>query len=103
MLLSIEFRTKKFVGAHVYLPPLSGAMGHCTKFNVQQLLFEAFSHILRIFGSIEPLTEFTLPFQNNIIFETYQSLEPSRSTLEEGRHVRPLLFLYRIQCSTTFI
>ncbi len=46
----------------------NGAMVLCTEFNAQQLLFEAFSHIMRIFGSVEPQTESTSPFQYNIIF-----------------------------------
>ncbi len=65
----------------------------CAEFNAQQLLFEAFSHIMRIFGSIEPQTESTFPFQYNIIFKTYQSLESLSSTLDGGRHTRPLTFL----------
>ncbi len=73
-------------------PPQSGAMGLCTEFNAQRLLFEAFSHIMCIFGSLEPQSESTFPFQYNIIFETYQSLEPLTSTLEGGRHVHPLIF-----------
>ncbi len=48
--------------------PQSGAMGLCTEFNAQQLLFEAFSFIMRIFGRIEPQTESAFPFQYNIIF-----------------------------------
>ncbi len=58
-------------------------------------LFEAFSHIMRIFGSVEPQTESTSPFLDNIKFETYQSLEPPKTTLEGGKHVHPLTFLYR--------
>ncbi len=56
--------------------------------------------IIPIFGSVEHQIEFTFPFQYNIIFETYQSLEPPSSTLEGERHVRSLTFLYRIQFST---
>ncbi len=41
-----------------------------TEFNVQQLLWETFSLIMRIFGSVESQTESTFPFQYNIIFET---------------------------------
>ncbi len=33
------------------------------EFNAQQLLFETFSHIIRIFGSVEPTTESTCLFQ----------------------------------------
>ncbi len=38
------------------------------EFNAQQLLFEAFSRIMLIFGRVEPETESTFPFQYNIIF-----------------------------------
>ncbi len=71
-------------------------MGLCMEFNAQQLLFEAFSHIMRIFGGTELQTESTFPFQYNIRFETYQSLELLSSTLEQGRRVHPLTLLYRI-------
>ncbi len=37
------------------------------EFNTEQLLFKAFSHIMRIFGSIELQTESTFPFLNTII------------------------------------
>ncbi len=87
----------------------------CSVFNDEQLLFEAFSHIMRIFGSVEPQTESNFPFQYNIIFETYQSSESSSSivhynipkmssfdlpssTLEGDRQVRPLTFWYGIKC-----
>ncbi len=78
-------------------------MGLCMKFNAQQLLFEAFSLIMRIFGSFVHQTESTFPFQYNLIFETYQPLKPPSSTLEGGRYVCLLNFLYEIQCSTTLI
>ncbi len=65
-------------------------------------LFEAFSHIIRIFGSIEPETGTTFPFPYNIIFETYQFLLPPTSTWERHRHVHPQTFLCGIQFSTTF-
>ncbi len=29
------------------------------------------------FGNVEPESESTFPFQYNIVFETYQSLEPA--------------------------
>ncbi len=74
-----------------------------TEFNAQQLLFEAFSHILRIFGRAEPLSKSTFPFLYIIIFQRWQSLESPSSTPGEHRHMRPSTFLYRIQCSTTFI
>ncbi len=54
----------------------------------QQLLFEVFFHIIPIFGSIKYQTESAFPFQYNIIFETYQSLEPSSSTHAEVRSMR---------------
>ncbi len=57
------------------------------EFNAQQLLFEAFSHIMRIFGSVKPQTESPFPFQHNITFETYQPLKPLSFTLEGGRQV----------------
>ncbi len=60
-----------------------------------QFLFEAFSHIIPIFGSIKPQTESSFPFQYKIIFETHQSLEPYSSTPD-------LLFCTNSQFSTTF-
>ncbi len=84
--MNIEFHTEKVRGCTHLSPPKSGAMRLCTEFNDQLLLFEAFSQIMNIFGSIELRTESTLPFQHKIIFETYQSLEPISSTLEGGRH-----------------
>ncbi len=36
------------------LPPQNVARGLCTEFNAQQHLFEPFSHIIPIFGSVEP-------------------------------------------------
>ncbi len=80
------------MGANVLTLLQSGALRFCTEFNAQQLLFEAFSHIMRTFGSVESQIESTFPFYYNIIFETYQFLKPLSSTLEEGRHVRPLTF-----------
>ncbi len=76
---------------------------HTMDFQTEQLLFEAFHHILRIFGSIEPLSKTTFPFLYIIIFQRWQSLESLSSTPGEHRHMSPLTFLYRIQCSTTFI
>ncbi len=49
----------------------------CTEFNAQQLSFEAFSHIMRIFGSGEPQTESTFPFLYIIIFQRWESFELS--------------------------
>ncbi len=43
------------------------------EFNAEQLLFEAFSHIMRIFDNIEPQTESTFPFLYIIIFQRWQS------------------------------
>ncbi len=83
---------------HTSISPQSGAEGLRTELNAQQLLFEGFSHIIRIFGSIEPQTESTFPFQYNIIFESHQSLEPLSSTLEAGRHVRPLTYESVLTC-----
>ncbi len=52
---------------------------------------------MRIFGSVHPESESTFPLLYNIIFEIYDSLEPSIFTPEGDRHVRPLTFLYEIQ------
>ncbi len=52
----------------------------CTKFNSEQLLFEQFFDINGNFGSVQSKSESTFLFQYNIIFETYQSFEPSSST-----------------------
>ncbi len=41
----------------------------CTKVDVQEFLFEAFTHIMYIFGSVEPQTESTFPFNYIIVFE----------------------------------
>ncbi len=46
-------------------PPLVELWIFCTKVNAQQLLFEPFPHIMRIFGGVVPQTEFTFPFQYN--------------------------------------
>ncbi len=62
-----------------------------------------FFHIIGNFGSVQPDHEFTFLFQYNILFVTYQSFESLSSTPRGDRHVRPLIFLYEIQCSTTFI
>ncbi len=68
------------------------------KFNSKQLLFEAFLHVMRIFGSAEPYIECILPFLYNIIFQLYQFFEPLSSTpREEDRHMRLRTFLYAIQ------
>ncbi len=67
----------------------------CKKFNGHQLLFEWFFEIMRIFGSIPPESESTFPFQYNIIFETYQFLEPRNSSPRGDRHVRPLTYIQK--------
>ncbi len=41
----------------------------CTKFNSEQLLFEAFFHVGRIFGGIEPQSKFTFPLLYIVIFQ----------------------------------
>ncbi len=67
------------MGAHVYLPPPIVELGApkiamfkillCTEtrkliqLNSQQLLFEAFFHIIHIFGSVEPESQSIFPFQ----------------------------------------
>ncbi len=94
---------KKVSEEHTSISLQSGTMGLCMEFNASRLLFEAFFHITRIFGSVESQTESTFPFQYNIIFKKFQPLGPLSSTLEGGRHVHSLTFLYRIQWSTTFI
>ncbi len=75
----------------------------CTKFDSKQLLFEAFFHKMRIFGSIEPQSESNFPFLKIIRFQTYWSLEPSISPCGGSRHMRLRTFLYKIQFRTTFI
>ncbi len=40
----------------------------CIKFNSQQLLFEQFLDIVGNFGSVQPESESTFPFQWNIMF-----------------------------------
>ncbi len=68
----------------------------CMKSNAQQLSFEAFSHIVLIFGSVELQTESTFPFLCSIIFQRWQSLESPSPTCGEDRRMRPLTFLYAI-------
>ncbi len=41
----------------------------CMDFNVEQLLFQYFFDVMRIFGSIEPQTESTFSFLYIIIFQ----------------------------------
>ncbi len=38
-----------------------------------------------------------MPFQYNVIFQPYQSLEPPSSILGEDGHIRSQSFLYEIQ------
>ncbi len=73
------------------------------EFNAEQLLFEAFSHIMHIFRSIEPQTESTFPFLYIKIFQTWESFEPPSSILGGDGHMPLWTFLYEIQCRTTFI
>ncbi len=62
-LLTIEFWTKVSGRTSPSPQPQSVAGGLCVEFNVQQLLFEMFSHIIRIFGSVKPQTESICLFQ----------------------------------------
>ncbi len=69
----------EFWGKNIYLNfphPIAPLLGEtdvcdqwlfCTKFNAQQLLFETFIDIMRIFGSVETLIKSTFFPQNNII------------------------------------
>ncbi len=72
------------------------------KFNSEQLLFEKFFYKIGIFSSFLPWSESSVQFQY-IIFQTWQSLEPYRSTLWGDRHMCPLTFSLEIQFGTTFI
>ncbi len=65
----------------------------CRKWNSQQLLFQDFFHIIGISGSVEPQSQSIFLFQYIIQFQTWQSFEPSSSTLRRDRHVCPLSFL----------
>ncbi len=103
---NIIFETYQFIkspsstpGRDWHVRPLT----FCKKFNSQQLLFEQFFDIIGNFGSLHPKNESIFLFQCNIIFETYQYIEPPSSTPGGGRAVRPMTFLYEIQFSTTFI
>ncbi len=75
----------------------------CMKFNFEQRLFKAFCDAMRIFGGVDPQTESTSPFLYLIIFQRWESFEPSNFTLGEDRHKRSRTFLYEIQFQTTFI
>ncbi len=64
----------------------------CTKFNSEHVLFEQFFDIICNFGSIQPESESTFPFQYNM-FETYQSFELHSSTPEGNRYVLTEFFV----------
>ncbi len=101
------------VGAHVYQPPpleLWGFVRGSYRVRCSAAFFEAFSHIMHIFGGVEPWIGFgfAIPFRYSTIFGTHQSLESP--TLQSGgggrgkgevRHV-PTGFLCGIRCSTAF-
>ncbi len=74
----------------------------CKKFNAEQLLFEAFSHIMRVWQHCVPNWIY-FPGFVHYIFQICQSFDPPSSTMEGDRQVHPLTFLYKIQCWTTFI
>ncbi len=63
----------------------------CRKLNYGQLLFEAFFNFIGNFGSIEPYSDCTIPFQY-IIFETSPSFKLPAPLLEEIKHVSPYEF-----------
>ncbi len=75
----------------------------CTKFNSEQLLFEALLGVMRTFGSVDSYVECILPFLYRIIFQPYQSFEPPSSIPGGDRHRRSPTFLYKIQFQTIFI
>ncbi len=52
----------------------------CTEFNAHQLSFEAFSHIMRISGSVQPQSESTFPFFYIIIFQRWEFFKTPSST-----------------------
>ncbi len=68
----------------------------CMKFNAEQLWFQSSFDVIRIFGSVEPLSELTFLFLYIILFQRGQSLQPLTATLGRNRHIRPLTFLYAI-------
>ncbi len=67
--LGIEFRPKKSANTYVSLPPppQSGARGS-KEFNFKKLW--ALFHVMRIFGSVQPLNECNLPFPYRTILRT---------------------------------
>ncbi len=58
----------------------------CTKFNAKQLLFQSFFYVMRIFGSVEPQTESTLPFLYLIIFQRWESFVSESIVNSNGAH-----------------
>ncbi len=63
------------------------------KFNFEQVLFEPFFDVMRIFGSVQPKGECNLLFQYNVMFQPYHSFKLSSSTLGGDRCMCPLRFL----------
>ncbi len=43
----------------------------CAKFDFEELLFEAFFDVMRIFNSVEPLSEYTSPLKYIIVFKIW--------------------------------
>ncbi len=83
------------------LVPLCGdrhmpSQAFCMKFNAKQLLFQPSFDAVCIFGSVEPLSEFTFPFIYIILFRREQSLKPPGSNPRGDSHMCPLIFLYAI-------
>ncbi len=73
------------------------------KFNFEQLLLKAFFDVIHILGGVEPQTESTSLFLYIIIFQRWESSEPSGSIPGGDRHMRSQTFLCKIQFRTTFI
>ncbi len=55
-------------------------------------IYSIFFSIIGISYSFESYSESIFPFQYIIIFQTYQSLDPSSSTPGRNRHMHPLTF-----------
>ncbi len=72
------------------------------EFNAQQLLFEVFSHILRIFDSVDPLSKSTFPFLYILIFQRWQSLESPSSIPGEHRHMCRVTFFLQYSMLNNF-
>ncbi len=68
---SLEPRAKLVVEIDICAPRL-----FCREFSSEQLLYEAFFHIMHIFWRIEPQRESNFPFLYIIKFQTYWSLTP---------------------------